>query len=62
VLISTPGSVGSSSSIWSDATVYQYGPDPEQQLWILGPPNPNGKLDLIVHSGGFHEGDPTKVT
>jgi acetyl esterase/lipase len=23
------------------------------------PPNPNGKLDLIVHSGGLRQGDPT---
>jgi acetyl esterase/lipase len=48
--------------IWANASVYQYGPDPEQQLWVLVPPNPSGKLDLLVHGGGFHHGHATAVT
>ena len=56
VPIAPPVGLNSSSPIWADATTYQYGPDPREQLWVLVPPNPSGKLDLIVHSGGFHQG------
>jgi acetyl esterase/lipase len=51
----TPG------SIWDDATFWQYGPAADQQLWVLVPPDPNGKLDLIVHSGGFRRGSPSEA-
>jgi acetyl esterase/lipase len=60
VPIATPA--GYVAPIWANANVYQYGPDPEQQLWVLVPPNPNGKLDLLVHGGGFHHGHITGVT
>ena len=59
--IPTPDRSGiiSTNPIWNNAKVYQYGPYPDQRLWILVPPYPNGKLDLIVHSGGLLHGDPT---
>jgi hypothetical protein len=60
VPIATPAEF--SSPIWANASVYQYGPDSKQQLWALVPPSPNGKLDLLVHAGGFHRGKPTAVT
>ena len=58
--IATPAEYA--SPIWADANVYRYGPAREQQLWALVPPNLNGKLDLLVHAGGFHHGHTTGVT
>jgi acetyl esterase/lipase len=60
VPVATPAEF--SAPIWANATVYQYGPNSEQQLWALVPPSPNGKLDLLVHAGGFHRGKATSVT
>jgi acetyl esterase/lipase len=48
-----------SNPIWDKALPYQYGPFPDQQLWVFVPPHPSGRLDLIVHSGGFRHGGPT---
>jgi acetyl esterase/lipase len=62
VLISSPVDPPLSGSLWANASIYQYGPYPEQQLWVLMPPSPSGKLDLIVHAGGLHHGGPTDVT
>jgi hypothetical protein len=61
VPIARPVALGSSSPIWADATVYQYGPDPREEILVLVPPDPSGKLDLIVHAGGFHHGGPADV-
>ncbi len=57
--ISDPGAIVSTDPIWDGALAYQYGPSAEQEFWVFLPTNPNGKLDLIVHSGGFRHGDPT---
>jgi acetyl esterase/lipase len=54
-----PGAINSTNPIWKSASCYQYGPDPDQQFWVLLPSAPNGKLDLIIHSGGFMSGSPT---
>jgi acetyl esterase/lipase len=61
VPIAPPVEFNSSSPIWAGVTTDQYGPDPREQLWVVVPPNPSGKLDLIVHAGGFHHGDPANV-
>src|SRR5262249_8242986 len=61
VPIAPPVEWNSTSPIWADAATYQYGPDPREQLWLLVPPNPSGKLDLIVHAGGLNHGDPANV-
>jgi acetyl esterase/lipase len=57
--ISPPSGIVLPSPIWDKALVYQYGPFPEQQLWVFVPTHPSGRLNLIVHSGGFHHGAPT---
>ena len=57
--ISDPSSIVFTNPIWDDARAYQYGPFPDQQLWVFVPPNPNGRLDLIVHGGGLRRGVPT---
>jgi hypothetical protein len=59
--IAHPGGIVSTNPIWQTALAYQYGPFPEQQLWVFAPANPNGQLDLIVHSGGFRHADPTSA-
>lgn len=61
VLVARPSGPGSADAPWSRARVYQYGPDPDQQLWVLVPPDPNGRLDLMVHPGGLSGGEPTDV-
>jgi hypothetical protein len=59
--ISDPSGIVSTNPIWDDALAFQYGPFPDQQLWVFVPPNPNGRLELIVHSGGFRHGAPTST-
>jgi acetyl esterase/lipase len=58
VPVANPG-VDDPSPIWDEARVYQCGPAPEEQVWVIVPAVPSGKLDLIVHSGGFESGSPT---
>ena len=52
-------SITSLTTIWTHADFYQYGSNLDQQLWVLVPHDPTGKLDLIVHGGGFRQGQPT---
>jgi acetyl esterase/lipase len=56
--ISDPSSIGFTNPTGDNALGYQYGPFPDQQLWVFVPPHPNGRLDLLVHGGGFRRGDP----
>jgi acetyl esterase/lipase len=57
--ISDPSGSVFTSPIWDNALAYQYGPFPDQQLWIFVAPNSNGRLDLLVHGGGLRRGAPT---
>ncbi len=57
--VSDPGALVSTDPIWQTARAYQFGPDPQQQLWVMLPADPTGQVDLIVHSGGFHKGQVT---
>jgi acetyl esterase/lipase len=59
--ISHPTNIVFPSPIWDSARSYQYGPFPEQQLWVFLPAHPNGRLNLIVHGGGLREGSPTSL-
>jgi acetyl esterase/lipase len=56
-----PTGIVSPNPIWNSALAYQYGPYPDQRLWVFVPPDPSGSLDLIVHAGGFRHGSPTSV-
>lgn len=59
VPIAPPIGTTAPGSVWAGASFYQYGSDPQEQLWVLVPPDPSGKLDLVVHGGGFHHGHLT---
>jgi acetyl esterase/lipase len=56
--ISDPSGIVFTNPTWEGALAYQYGPSPDQQLWVFVPPDPNGRLDLLVHGGGFRRGAP----